>query len=377
MVFEKAMMMAIDIAKSWQHANLNKGISGYYDNFEENKSRMIEQDIESYEQAIQDLNEREKSLKKELRKDTKKQETLDEVREHLKDKKQKLKETKKELSRLPKTIKSIKSDFKDKMKELSKLSGDLARSLHESPGDDEHEEDIALIDDFIDLLQKIDKIAPLDEIIKNAGLEFKVEHETGSKKVRKYSKVLILLKESLAARLLNHALEHVIESERREHLDHAHAACMDIIEINARVKFMLDYYDSLQKFVTSIHIISIGVSTVQEYNYMEATQYFLKARELLTKMDETFRGLPIAKQYVALSRAYASDAFNIIYLLNSYYNWKAIAKDANGELKDIADLSVTNIQEWITKQYGFPPIDKVNQIVKKIIWPQPKMPKME
>ncbi|MHA1679682.1 MAG: hypothetical protein ACTSUE_01655 [Promethearchaeota archaeon] len=376
MVFNKARKMIVDITRGWQKVNLERGIAGYYDNFEENKARNIQQDIESYEKAINDLSAREKELKKELKKDKKKQETMEEVKKHLKEKSRMLKNVKKELSDLPKTIKSIKSDFREKIKRLSKFVYDLDKIINMESKGGGIEAEIKKIDEFITLLEEINKVVPLDEIISHANLEFKIVHETGIKKFKRYKKLLIFIYESLAARLVHHALSQKLEEKKREFLKKAHKSCREIISINKKERFLINYYQSFNNLVTALHVISIGVSKVKEYDYVLATQYFLKARALLIKLGDDFKKLDITSQSISLSRAYASDAYNIIYLLNSFYNWKNILEKAEGEMKEIAQISVNNIQEWVTRQYGFPPTEKIEIILKTIIWPKPVMPKI-
>lgn len=381
-LFEKSKENIFEVCKTWQKSDLNKGISRYYDNFEGYSKEHIKNDIQEYQKAIADLKQRSEAIKKEKPAKGKDKEkatikdkkaTLEEVKNHLEDAVRQLKEKQKELDTLPQRIKGLKADFQEKMKGLNKAVEEI--SLLKMQGSKEGVATNQKIQEFLLKLADINKIVSIDEIIKNSGMEFKLENETGSKVIKDYRKLVVMLHESIGARWHDMAIKEKLGARKVEYLKNmctelafaANAARVDGWEV--------DYYSELLVLGLARLTITLGIQQVEAYEYWKATQYFLKAREILLGIKKALKIEKLLAEQVALARAYASDTFNIIYLLNSHVNWKAVAKNTDDEeLKDVASISIKNIEEWITKQYGFPPDDKINSILGGLIWPSPQAP---
>ncbi|MHA1892398.1 MAG: hypothetical protein ACTSYS_15495 [Promethearchaeota archaeon] len=375
MVFESSRRMVLQICEQIRKAKLNVGIAGYYENFEENKRRLLLQDIISHESAIEELNVREKQLKKELKKDKEKRAVLEDVRRHLKVKLSELKNTKKTLQRLPSVIKELKAEFKEKIRSFTKFLDDVVKlNDNDDLKDKDFEAQILRLMELIQRLEAINDIVSFNEIMSNAGIELKVNHLTGQKKIKNYRQILVIIHESICTRFFNKATLHSLEMEKRLYLEKAISVCKKIKEINAEEKFMENYYDQFSKLIFARYTISLGIKNMEDFNYVEATRYFLKARENFASIKESKFDNKLIKGYLSLSRALASDAYSLVYLINSYYNWMSVKENIPREFEDIAKVSTDYLYEWITKQYGFPPASQVNNLVKKLFWPKPVYP---
>jgi hypothetical protein len=375
MVFEKSKENFFAACTTWSKSDINKGVSKYYANFEGYSKDHLKNDIQEYQKAIADLKERAEEIKKGKKKDKEKKATLEEVKNHLDEALKGLKVKQKELETLPQRIKQIKADFQEKMKELNKAVEEITwLKLQETKGK-EREAAIQKMQELVLKFMDMNKIVSIDEIIKSAGMEFKLENETGPKDVKDFKKLVVMLHESIGARWFDMASGEKLGAKKVEYLKNA---CTELaFSANAaRVdNWEADYYAELLVFGLGRLTITLGIQQVEAYEYTKATQYFLKAREILVGIKKALKLEKLLGEQIALARAIASDTFNVIYLLNSYANWKMIAKNSeDAELKDVATISVRNIEEWITKQYGFPPEEKINAILGGMIWPSPQAP---
>ncbi len=375
MVFEKSKDNFLAACTIWSKSDINKGVSKYYENFEGYSKAHIKNDIQEYQKAIADFKQRTEEIKKEKKKDKEKKTTLEEVKKHLDDTLKALKDKQKELETLPQRIKQIKADFQDKMKELNKSVEEITWLKVQETKGKEREMAIQKMQEIVLKFMDMNKIVSLDEIIKSAGMEFKLENETGPKIIKDFKKLVVMLHESIGARWFDIATDEKLGAKKAEYLKNA---CTELaFSANAaRVdNWETDYYQELLVFGLGRLTITLGIQQVEAYEYTKATQYFLKAREILMGIKKALKLEKLLGEQIALSRALASDTFNIIYLLNSHANWTMIAKNSeDAELKDVAKISVRNIEEWITKQYGFPPEDKVKEILGGMIWPSPQVP---
>ncbi len=196
----------------------------------------------------------------------------------------------------------------------------------------------------------------------------------GQKRVKEFRKIMVLIEESMACLMLDEAFSEPLVSKRIELFNRANDVIGEAATLSKTERFDVNYYAAWQSFVKGCLVIDLGVKAMESYDYTRATKYFLKAREMLSNIKD----LPlndVITEKAMLARAYASDAFNLIYLLNSYASWKSLAKSTkDDELKEIAKTSEKNIEEWITKQYGFPPEAKISALLNEMIWPVPEMP---
>jgi gas vesicle protein len=375
MVFERSKENFFEACKTWQKSDVNKGVSRYYDNFEGYSKEHIKNDIQEYQKAITDLKQRTEALKKGTKKDKEKKATLDEVKDHLDSSLKGLKEKQKELETLPQRVKELKSDFQEKMKGLNKAVEEITwLKLQEAKGK-EREAAIQKMQELVLKFMDMNKIVSIDEIIKSAGMEFMLENETGPKVVKEFKKLVVMFHESIGARWFDMASGEKIGAKKAEYLKNACTELAFSANAARADNWEVDYYVELLVFGLGRLTITLGIQEVGAYEYLKATQYFLKAREILVGIKKALKLEKLLDEQVALARAYASDTFNIIYLLNSHANWKMIAKNTeDAELKEVATISVRNIEEWVTKQYGFPPDDKINAILGAMIWPSPQTP---
>jgi len=374
-VFENSKEMIFEACRIWQKSNVAKGISEYYANFEDFSKRHIEDEIEDYQKAIASLKQRSEMLKKEIKKDKEKKATLDEVMKHLKTAAGDLKAKKKELESLPQHIKQLKATFQDQMKDLSRVIDDVAKIKTQELKSEKIGATLQKMKELVSRFNEINEIANLDEIIKAASIEFKLENENGQKKVKDYKKLMILLEESIGAQCFDLSENEKIGSKKAEYLKNACAEFTIAANDSKEDNFDVDYYSGLLALAQGLLIISFGIQKMEDYECALATRYFLQARELLVSIKTGLNLDNLITERVALTRAMASDAFSTIYLLNSYDNWKNIdASTTDPELKEIAGISTRNIEEWIIKQYGFPSEEKIAKILNAMIWPKPLMP---
>ncbi len=373
-MFEKSKENFFEACKTWTKSDISKGVSKYYENFEGYSKAHLKNDIEEYQNAIAGLKQRSEEVKKEKKKkDKEKKATLDEVKKHLEDALKGLKDKQKELETLPQRIKVIKADFQEKMKGLNKAVEEVTWLRMQGTKDN-----VSTIQKMQELMLKMidmNKVISLDEIIKSAGMEFKLENETGPKVVKEFKRLVVMLHESIGARWFDMASDEKLGARKAEYLKNMCTELAFSANAARSEKWEVDYYTELLALGLGHLTITLGIQQVEAYEYLKATQYFLKAREILAGIRKALKLEKLIGEQIALARAYASDTFNIIYLLNSHANWKVIAKSTeDAELKDVATISVKNIEEWITKQYGFPPDEKMNAILGGMIWPTPLPP---
>ncbi len=377
MVFDRSKENFFAVCTTWSKSDINKGVSKYYENFEGYSKEHIKNDIQEYQKAIADLKQRTEEIRKEKKKkDKEKKATLEEVKTHLDEALKQLKDKQKELETLPQRIKQIKADFQDKMKALNKSVEEVAYlKLQQDAKGKEREASIQKMQELVLKFIDMNKIVSLDEIIKSAGMEFKLENETGPKVVKDFKKLVVMLHESIGGRWFDMASGEKLGAKKVEYLKNTCTELAFSANAARSDSWEADYYAELLVFGLGHLTITLGIQQVEAYEYWKATQYFLKAREILMGIKKALKLEKLIAAQIALARAYSSDTFNIIYLLNSHANWKVVAKNTeDAELKDVATISVRNIEEWITKQYGFPPEEKMNAILSGLIWPSPQVP---
>jgi polyhydroxyalkanoate synthesis regulator phasin len=373
-MFDQSKEMLFDICKAWQKSDVIKGVGAYYDNFEELSADRIQRDIDEYKKAITDLNRRASELKKEIKKDKEKQATLEEVKQNLTSRKSELEAKKKELVTLPKQVKSLKAEFDTEMKALLKGLDDLAKLRGQDAKLRDESDGIAQIEFVLLQFVGVNKLVEIDEIIKEAKLEIKVTSDSGEKAVKEFRKMLVLFMESAGTRLLGYGLGESLLSKKVMFFQKAATMLNRSSNIAKMEKFDFAYHDKLFSIAQGCLVIGLGTQLLETFEYSRAAQYFLKAREILKVVSGDHPHASLAAEQAAVARASASDAFNVLYMLNSYVNWKMVSENASGELKSIASISIRNIEEWITKQYGFPPDDKINDILGSMLWPKPLLP---
>lgn len=375
MVLEKSKEIIFETCRIWQKSNIAKGVSAYYANFEEFSKRHIQDEITDYQKAIDSLKQRSEMLKKEVRKDKEKKATLEEVKNHLETSLKDLKTKKKELESLPQRIKQIKADFQDQMKDLSHVIDDITKIKGQELKSEKAGATLQKMKELVTKFNEINEVANLDEIFKGAGAEFKLENDNGQKKIKEYKKLITLLEESIGAHCFDLSEKEQIGTKKAEFLKNACAEFALAANDSKTDNFDVEYFANLLALAQGSLIISFGIQKMENYEYFLATQYFLQARELLASIKTALKLGTLVAERLALARGSASDAFNTIYLLNSYDNWKIVeASTEDQELKEIAAISTRNIEEWITKQYGFPPEEKIPEILNTMIWPKPMMP---
>ena len=374
-LFDKTKLILFEILKTWQKKAINKGVSEYYDNFEENSKKQLEIELEDYKSAIKSLAEREKTLKKEIKKNKEKKKTLKEVKNKLNSRKDELEKTKKEISSLPKRLKQIKSDFNQKFKDFLKEVQEIYKFKDQKLRTKEIDSLFSDCDKLIDLMIEVNEIVRLTEIIKRSGMEFKLETSWGTKKVKKFRRVLILMLESLGGYALDAGFRDILTSDKIEWFKKAKDYFTEIKQLSRSERFNHDVYQEWHAFATACYVLQIGIQEMETHDYFKATQHFLKARELFSGIKKDLGIGELPAEEAAIARAYASDSFNLLSLLNSQANWRIIAKNTKRkELKEIAEISSKNIEEWITKQYGFPSETKIKTLIGKMIWPTPELP---
>lgn len=370
MVFDKLKKAWFEICKTWTRPEIQKGVSAYYDNFEENKAKHIKSELQGVKNAIDSLNQRAEALKKDIKKDKDKQKTLNEVRDSLEKKKAALEQKNKDLKNLPQQVKQLKDDFSKQLKELMKAIDDVLKIRGEIK-----EENLPVFTALIEKFRQVDKIVSLSEIIKQSGVEFKVDTEFGPRTFKDFTRMVLILHASVVANVAGLAFEETLPSKHAALLARAHDMSRQVLDTARKEKIDVEQHEDLHAFITGNLVMAKAIHATQDHDYIPATRFFLKARELLEGIKGDLGLGGFVQERAAVAKASASDAFNVPYLLNSHAHWNAVAKQTkDAETREIATMSVKNIEEWVTKQYGFPSEAKQKAILRDLIWPRAEFP---
>lgn len=382
MVFEKSQEIIFKVAEIWLNADITKNLSSYYKNVEEIKRKAIQDQVDSLERHKKYLEKEMERTKKHMKDKEKKQSKskkewkneLETFKRKIKEKENEIKDKSKDFKRLPNIVKDIKANLESSLKDFSKFLQDFLKIKALDVRSRDVTKELETYDQYIEFLKKIDDMIPIREIVNSVGVEFKLECEFGGVKVNDIDILLSVVSESVGSIILNFALPEKLSGKKVELLQKSAHYYKEARDHCLGENFHVKYYEGLAKYVNAQFVIMLGVKAVENYEYYDATKYFIQAREWFAEVRSEVKDKKFVDQQIALARAYASDAYNLIYLLNSYKNWKTVAENSDGELKEIADISIKKIEEWVEGQFGFPPENQIPQILKRIRWPRAAIP---
>ncbi|MHA1893182.1 MAG: hypothetical protein ACTSX4_01650 [Candidatus Helarchaeota archaeon] len=374
MVFDKSRKIIFEIAKIWQRANIVSGVDTYFKFIEDKEIKSLEKEIDKLQEELDKTNKKLSKLKEKSKTLKSAKKEFEETKIKIKKMANDLKNKQKSFSKISHSIKKQKNDFEEKFKSISKIFNEISKFRTNLMKQKEDIKNIIRFEGIFDMFKQIEEIFPFDKLVNYCNLELKIENEIQSAKINNLRIFQIILLESIACNLLNNALHEKLNSVKLLQMKYVCRLLITAFKLSADENFNTNYYETLLDFSKSQYIYFLGINDMENHDFFSGTQYFLKAKEYLEKCSE----LPIEKremeQFYFLINAHASDSYNLIYLLNSYVNWKNLINNSNNEIKEIAEISMKNIEEWITKQFGFPNEDKLLKTLKNIHWPQSETP---
>ena len=375
-VFEKSRKILFDVANIWQRADMVSGTDAYFESVEDKKAKKLERQIEEMEKEIEKLNIKLSELKEKTKTDKNAKQQFDKTKNKIKEKSNELKNKQKSFSKISQGVKKKKNEFYDKFKNVSKIFNEITKFRQNLAKQKEDMKNIIRFVGVLNTFQEIEEIFPFDKMTNYCNLDLKIENEDGVKRIQDLNAFLAIMLESIACNLFDTALNEKLNSAKILQMKHVCQLLISSQELSSSGNFNMDYYEAMLAFSKSQYSLFLGIDQMEKHEYANGTQYILKAREYL---EIASKNLPMDEEelnsFFYLINAYASDSYNLIYLLNSYINWKNLMISPNGQTKELAEISKKNIEEWITKQFGFPKEEDIIKIIKKIKWPQAVNPK--
>jgi len=376
LVFDKSKKVIFEIAKIWARSNLIEGTTAYFKSIEGEELKALQKEISRLELKIDKFNAELEILKEESKTDKNKKKEFEKKKNQVKDFANKLKSKKKSVPKINQSLKERTNQFLEKTKMLSKIFTEISKFQINVVKNKDTMKNIVRFETLFNLFHDTNEVMPFTKMVNYCNIDFKIENESGSRKIQKLNTFLIYVMESIACNLLDSGIHEKLINPKLMQLKHSCRLLMSVVNLCRKENFNMSYYEALANYFNSKYTFFLAHKEMENHNYNNATQYLMKSREYLEKSG---KNLPIDEKQlnkdIFLVNAFASDSYNLIYLLNSYANWRGVLENIPGDLKEIAEISYKNIEAWITKQFGFPDEDKLNEIVSKIVWPKPITPK--
>ncbi|NHI91152.1 MAG: hypothetical protein EAX96_01530 [Candidatus Lokiarchaeota archaeon] len=376
MVFEKSRAIIFYVADIWQRANFVSGTDAYFKSLEDKKSRDLEKDIEGMEKEIEKLNKKLSELKEKTKTDKSAKNEFEKIKEEIKDKSNELKNKQKSFSKINQGVKKKKQDFIEKYKNITKIFSEISKFKMNLAKQKEDLKNIIRFVGVLNIFKELEPIFPFEKLVNYCNLDLKIENEETTRKVQNLNLFIILMLESIACNIFDTVLTEKLNSVKILQMKHVCQLFLSTLEISSSENISQEYFEAMLNFSKSQYSFCLGVQAIEEHRYTKGTQFMLKAKEYLEKSN---KNIPIEEvelnEYFYKISAHASDSYNLIYLLNSYINWKNLMTSKDSEIREIAEISKKNIEEWITKQFGFPKEEDILKILKNIRWPQTVNPK--
>ena len=376
MVFDKSKNVIFEITKIWQRSNLIEGTTAYFKSIEGEELKALEKEISNLELKIDKFNAELEILKEKSKSDKSKKKAFDKKKDQIKDFANKLKNKKKSVPRINQSLKERTNKFLEKTKMLSKIFSEISKFQVNVVKNKDTMKNIVRYETLFNIFHDTNEIFPFTKMVNYCNLELKVENEAGSRKLQKLNTFLIYIMESIACNLLESGIKEKLINPKLMQLKHSCRLLMSVVNLARKENFNITYYEALTNYFNFKYSFYLGQKEMENHNYHKATQYLIKSKEYLEKCS---KNLPINEKQLNkdlyLVSAFASDSFNLIYLLNSFANWRGVLENIPGDMKEIAEISYKNVESWITKQYGFPDEDKLVEILNDIEWPKPITPK--
>ncbi|MHA1299913.1 MAG: hypothetical protein ACTSO9_10855, partial [Candidatus Helarchaeota archaeon] len=336
-----------------------------------------EKEITSAEATIKSSMSEIAELKKELKiSDFKKAEKTKKIKEDEKlvnELKSKIKNNSKYISKLPGNTKSKINKFKGKLKEFYKLTTGFLKIVDTKIDINRL---LKLSEDHFNYVKTINSEIPLHEFIKNSKIELKIKRNNKEFKITNFNQYVIFYLESILYYILEAIEEEIILKNKRVLAETALSHARAILKYAKLAKISeTEYFVDLEKFCESEFCSILAHKEFKEFNLTKATSYFLgikKRLKSITTLDKRFK--TVISEKMKIAEAWACDAYNLIYLFNSYKNWQQVAESENSQIREIAQITKDKVEDFVTSQFGFPEEEKINKIIKEIKWPSSSSP---
>ncbi|MHA1380135.1 MAG: hypothetical protein ACTSRG_17315 [Candidatus Helarchaeota archaeon] len=300
--------------------------------------------------------------------------------------KKKFKEYPKLIEKLPKTVDNKKKEYKKIINELFKHLFDFKKIITDNI---KLKKLLEISDEHLSYIIQLNNLITLEKFIKVTNLELKVKSLHKIDKILNFEQYMSIFLESL----LFHILEMIPQEKLlKDKLELAKLAlsyakgilnyakeqnALENVEKQVDVKNDIDhdYYVDLEKLCESELALIIGQIELSEFDLATCTSHLIYARDLLSSINSLNHYFKtVLSEKIELAEAWASDAYHLIYLLNSYKHWGNVSNSKDPEIKEISQITKEKIEWFITSQYGFPKGDAIKKITNDLTWPTPTQP---
>ncbi|MFX1451283.1 MAG: hypothetical protein ACFFCM_10600 [Promethearchaeota archaeon] len=382
--------MAYNIGKKMLNMILNEflrkqgnsmgAVEKYFNNLEEKEQKDFERRISDAESRINSSSKAIEEIKKQLKaskdKKSEKEKEITEKQTLINDLKNKIKDYSKTISKLPGNTKNKVNEVRSILKEFYKLSTAFLKII---TGQIDVDKIMKTGDDHFNYVMRLNNYMPLSAFIGNCKLEFKISRPKKDIKIIGYSQYVAIYLETILYYILEAIEQEKLYKIKEELAERALSYSKGVLKYANAAHIDLDYFTDLEKLCQAEYISAMAHQEFGNFNLDTATSYFLGARNLLKTINNLGKNFDsLVSEKISISEAWASDAYHLIYLFNSYNHWAEVANSENPEIKEIAQITKDKVEDFITSQYGFPEEAKIKEITRNIIWVAPSTPpKME
>ncbi|MFX0137310.1 MAG: hypothetical protein ACFFDN_26970, partial [Candidatus Hodarchaeota archaeon] len=289
------------------------------------------------------------------------------------DLKNKIKDYSKTISKLPGNAKNQINEVRSILKEFYKLSTAFSKI---STGKIELDKIMKTGDDHFNYVMRLNSKMPLAEFIREAKLEFKINRPKKDVKITGYNQYMAYFLETILYYILKEIEQEKLYKIKEELAEKALSYAKGMMKYAKAAKSNDEkYFTAIEKLCESEYIAALAHQEFSNFSLDTATSYFLSARNILKALNNLGKNIDtLISEKISTLEAWASDAYHLIYLLNSYNRWAEVANSENPEIKEIAQITKDKVEDFITSQYGFPEEAKIKEITKNIRWIAPSTP---
>ncbi len=379
--------MAYNVGKKMLNMFLNEflrkqgnsigAVEKYFNKIQNNEKSDLERKISDSESRInsnmKDIERIKKDIKTSKDKKKDKEKELNRKQDLVNELKNKIKEYSKTISKLPGNAKDKVNEVRSILKEFYKLSTAFSKI---STGKIDIDKIMKTGDDHFNYVMRLNNLIPFGEFIRDSKLEFKISRPRKEVKIAGYNQYIAYFLETILYYILETVEEEKLYKIKEEFAEKALSYAKGIIKYAKAAKSTdIDYFTALEKLCESEYISALAHQEFSNFNLENATSYFLGARNLLKELNNLGKNIDtLISEKINILEAWASDAYHLIYLFNSYNRWANVANSENPEIKEIAQITKDKVEDFITSQYGFPEENKIEEIIKKIKWIAPSTP---
>ncbi|MHC1590645.1 MAG: hypothetical protein ACXQS8_01010 [Candidatus Helarchaeales archaeon] len=359
----------------------------HFSNLQRLERERLKKEVKEKEKRIQQLNKRIEDLKSKFKetKESQLKKQMESMKTNLKEESNQLKEIKKELSKISKRFDQLKTEYENSLKMLQKYLLDLKKIdlKHSKPGK-AVETILIFIPKLAEEFKMLNELAGIDEFMEIYTFRFSLKHVYGTVSVKSELEFMALLLESMAFNLLHVVNYHEnITSRKEELLARALSAAKGSLELVKKTdnEPLKRFYEKMVILFEMEYLKILGIQEFEAHDYRTATSYFREALSYVKKIKDEKAFANYLEEQALLLQALASDAFNLVYLLNSYKNWSYLEQITSNEiLKELASITKDRIEDFITPMYGFPQDKQLELITdpRVVEWPKPiRSPKLD